>query len=55
VPTIVRKDAGKMNAPNGSGTPRKSPRPEAEAELLKESISLLRGEVERKTSLVGHF
>jgi hypothetical protein len=42
VPTIVRKYTGKMNDPNGPGTPRKLPRPGAEAELLKESISLLR-------------
>jgi hypothetical protein len=28
----------------GPGTPRSPPRPEAEAKLLKESISLLRGE-----------
>jgi hypothetical protein len=38
--------------PNGPGTPRRAPRPEAEAELLKESISQLREKVVpgRKTS-----
>jgi hypothetical protein len=36
---------GKMNVPNGPGTPRRLPRPESEAEFLKESIGLLRGEV----------
>jgi hypothetical protein len=50
---IVRKDTGKMNVPNGPGTPTSPPRPEAEAKLLKEIISLLRGEVApgRRTSL----
>jgi hypothetical protein len=42
VPTVIRKD-----------TPRRPPRPEAKAKLLKENIGLLRGEVVpgRKTSL----
>jgi hypothetical protein len=34
-----------MNVPTGPGTSRKHPLPEAEAELLKESIGVLRGEV----------
>jgi hypothetical protein len=52
VPVVIRKDTGTMNVPNDLGTPRKSSRPEAEAELLKECIGLLRGEVApgRKTS-----
>jgi hypothetical protein len=52
VPTVVRKDTGKMNVPNGPGALRKPPRPEAEAKLLNESIGLLRGEAAtgRKTS-----
>jgi hypothetical protein len=52
VPIVIRKDTGKMNVPNGPGTPRKPPRPEAEAEFLKESIGLLRREATpgRKTS-----
>jgi hypothetical protein len=52
VPTVVRKDTGKMNVPSGPGTPRRSSRPEAEAKLLKESIGLPRTEVApgRKTS-----
>jgi hypothetical protein len=52
VPTVIRKDTGKMSAPKCPGTPRRPPRPEAEAELLKESTSLLRVEVApgRKTS-----
>jgi hypothetical protein len=41
---VVRKDSIKTNVPKGLGTLRKPPRPEAEAELLKESISLLKGE-----------
>jgi hypothetical protein len=53
VPTVVRKDNGKMNVPSGPGTPRRSPRPETEAKLLKENIGLLKGEAApgRKTSL----
>jgi hypothetical protein len=51
--TAIKKDTGKMNVPNGPGTLRRPPRPEAEAKLLKESISLLRGEAApgRKNSL----
>jgi hypothetical protein len=41
---IVRKDTGKKNVPNGPRNPRRSPRSEAEAKLLKEIIGLLRGE-----------
>jgi hypothetical protein len=44
MPVVIRKDTGKMNVSNSSGTPRGPPRPEAEAKLLKESIGLLRGE-----------
>jgi hypothetical protein len=33
-----------MNVPNSPRTPRSIPRSEAEVEMLKESISLLRGE-----------
>jgi hypothetical protein len=44
-PTVVKKDTGKINTPNGPGTPRRPHRPEAGAELLKESIGLLRGKV----------
>jgi hypothetical protein len=53
VPTVIRKDTGKMNVPNAPGTPIRLPRPEAEAELLMESIGLFRGEAApgRKTSL----
>jgi hypothetical protein len=40
VPTVIRKDTEKMNAPTAHGPPN-VPRPEAEAKLLKESISLL--------------
>jgi hypothetical protein len=29
-----------MNVPNGLGSPKGSPKPEAEADLLKENISL---------------
>jgi hypothetical protein len=52
VPIVVKKGTGKTNVPKGPGTPQK-PRPEAEAELLKESIGLLRGKAVsgRKTSL----
>jgi hypothetical protein len=32
-----------MNAPNGTRIPRTPPRPEAEAQVLKEIIGLLRG------------
>jgi hypothetical protein len=51
VPTVARKDTGKMNVPSGPETPRRPPRPEAEAKLLKESITLLRKEASpgRKT------
>jgi hypothetical protein len=42
-PIVVKKDTGKMNAPNGPGTLKRPPRPEAGAKLLKKSISLLRG------------
>jgi hypothetical protein len=45
VPTVVKKDPGKMNVSNGPETYRRSPRPEAEAKLLKESFGLLRGEL----------
>jgi hypothetical protein len=44
VPTVIRKDTGKINVLNGPGILRRLPRPEAETELLKESIGLLRGE-----------
>jgi hypothetical protein len=37
VPTIVRKGTGRMNVPNRPGTPKRPPRPEAEARLLKEN------------------
>jgi hypothetical protein len=49
VPTVIRKDTRKMNVPE---TSRRPPRPEAEAELLKERNSLLREEAApgRKTS-----
>jgi hypothetical protein len=54
VSIVVRKGTEKMNAPNDPGTPRRPPpRSEAEAKLLKESISQLRGRAdpERKTLL----
>jgi hypothetical protein len=43
----------KNERPNGLRTPRRPSQPEAEAKLLKESISLLRGEavLGRKMSL----
>jgi hypothetical protein len=43
VPTVIRKGTGKMNVSNGPGIPRRLPRPEAEAKLLRESISLFAG------------
>jgi hypothetical protein len=39
--TVIKKDTGKMNVPNGPGTPKRLLQPKAEAKLLKESISLL--------------
>jgi hypothetical protein len=36
---VVRMDTGRMNIPNRPGTPKRPPRPEAEAELSRESIS----------------
>jgi hypothetical protein len=39
VPTVIRKGTGIMNVPNGSGTPKRPPRPGAEPELLRENIS----------------
>jgi hypothetical protein len=44
VPTVIRKGNGRMNVPNRTGTPRRPPRPEAEARLLKENISPPTGE-----------
>jgi hypothetical protein len=38
VPTVIRKGTGIMNVPNGSGTPKRPPRPGAEPELLRENI-----------------
>jgi hypothetical protein len=55
VPTVFKKDNGKMSVPKDQGTPRSPPptKPEAEDKLLKESISLLKGEAApgRKMSL----
>jgi hypothetical protein len=56
--TVVRKDTGKVNVPDGSGNPRSpTPRLESEAKLLKDSIGLLRGEValEGRHCQDGHF
>jgi hypothetical protein len=39
VPTVIRKGTGRMNVPNGPGTPKRPPRPEAEARLSKKNIS----------------
>jgi hypothetical protein len=39
VPTVIKKGTGKMNVPNRPGTPKRPPRLEAEAKLLKENIS----------------
>jgi hypothetical protein len=44
VPTVIRKDTGRMNVPRGPGTPQKPPRVEAEARSSKENISPLVGE-----------
>jgi hypothetical protein len=40
-----------MSVSNGPHPPKRLPRPDAEAELLKENIGLLRGEV----AFYGHF
>jgi hypothetical protein len=42
--TVVRKGTGRMNVPNRPGTPKRPPRPEAKARLLRESISPPEGE-----------
>jgi hypothetical protein len=44
VPTVVRKGNGRINVPSESGTPKRSPRLEAEARLSNKSISPPTGE-----------
>jgi hypothetical protein len=53
LPTVIRKDTGKVNDLNVPGTPQNSPQTRGRGQVLKESISLLRGEeaTGRKTSL----
>jgi hypothetical protein len=54
VPTVNRKGTIRMNVPNRPGTPKRPPRPEAEARLSKENISPPTGEPVpgRKTLLI---
>jgi hypothetical protein len=53
VPTVVRNSTGRMNVPSGPGTPKRPPRPEAEARMSKENSSPPTGELApgRKTLL----
>jgi hypothetical protein len=44
VPTVIRKEIGRMNVRNGSETHKMPPRPEAEARLLKKNSSPPEGE-----------
>jgi hypothetical protein len=44
VPTVIRKDTGRMNVPNGPGTSKRPLKPEAETRLSKEHISPTTGE-----------
>jgi hypothetical protein len=54
VPTVIRKDTGRMNVPDGPGTPKSPPRPEARDRLSWENIIPPAGEpVSGKKTLSG--
>jgi hypothetical protein len=52
VPTVIRNGTGRMNFPNGPGTPKRPPRTEVEARLSKENFSLSSGEPDTRRNIV---